>query len=94
MPKTARKPPAALKPRTTSFKLGAEAERFIDAEVKRGAFPNASALVRAALNEYRVKSERRRAFRAALQAGLNSPVDPRDGEEVWDDLEAEFEQTE
>jgi putative addiction module CopG family antidote len=85
MPRPAAKKTRAAAPKrrqVTSYEIGTEDRAFIAAQVKAGAFPNATAVMRAALAAYREQTERELAWDAAIQAGLESPIDPRPAREV------------
>ncbi len=86
-PTPKRKRPTA--PRATSYKLAAEDDAFIRAKVASGMAANASQVVRAAMREYRVADDRRAALRVALERGMDSPVDPRSVDAIFDEIEAE-----
>jgi putative addiction module CopG family antidote len=57
-------------PRTTSFTLGDELDRFVQEQVDSGAHDNASAVVRAALSSYAEQQRKRSALDEALCIGL------------------------
>jgi putative addiction module CopG family antidote len=82
----AKKPPAKPKRQVTSYTLRAEDHAFINEQVEAGVFPNATAVMRAAIAAYREQVERERAWDAAIQAGLDSPRDPRPGSEIFAEI--------
>ena len=58
-------------PRTTSYTLGDELDRFVQEQVDSGAHESASAVVRAALTTYAEQQRKRRALDDALAIGLD-----------------------
>ena len=58
-------------PRTTSYTLGDELDRFVQEQVDSGAHESASAVVRAALTNYAEQQRKRRALDDALAIGLD-----------------------
>ena len=68
---------------TSEWKLPAALEKFVAAQVKRGAYPSRQAAIIAAVSQEKRRAEQRAWLEAALQEGLDSgPSGPLDIEDV------------